>query len=234
MQHSRMLVLFDIDGTLLLTSDPLYGEALVPSVREVYGLEVDRDSLRRVDHPGETAMSGLRLLLRAEGLADETISEGLRQWCELHARLYVELLADSSTDHWEAASHARETLEELEREHMLALLTGNPEPIARARMERLGLADFFPAGRGAFGSDGEDRTDLIGIARRRAGDWPAEHSVLVGDTPKDVAGAHAAGISAIAVTTGRFGRDELQTADLVLAQLAELPDAMRRLSDSSS
>ena len=84
-----MLVLFDIDGTLLLTSDPLYGEALVEAVRKIYGLELTADSLRRVDHPGETAMSGLRLLLRAEGLSLEAIGQDLRRWCELHAEVYT-------------------------------------------------------------------------------------------------------------------------------------------------
>jgi phosphoglycolate phosphatase-like HAD superfamily hydrolase len=225
-----MLILFDIDGTLLLTSDPLYGEALVETVSEVYGLDVTPDSLRRVDHPGETAMSGLRLLLRAEGLPDETIDRGLRRWCELHAQRYVQLLADARTDNWQLASNVVETLEELRREHRIALLTGNAEPIARARMERLGLSPFFPAEQGAFGCEAEGRPELIAIARRRAGNWPGERTVLVGDTPKDVAGALAAGVGSIGVTTGRFGRSELAAADAVIGRLDELPSAVRRLS----
>jgi phosphoglycolate phosphatase-like HAD superfamily hydrolase len=227
------LVLFDIDGTLLLTSDPIYGEALAETVWEVYGLEVSPASLRRVDHPGETAMSGLRLLLRVEGLGDDEIDRGLERWCRLHGERYVELLADASTDHWERAPRAAETLEELERSTQIALLTGNPEPMARARMERLGLARFFSEGQGAFGCDAEERAVLIGIARERAGARPADQTVLVGDTPKDIAGAQAAGIAVIGVTTGRFGRGELAGADVVMDELAELPDALRRLGDSA-
>jgi phosphoglycolate phosphatase-like HAD superfamily hydrolase len=229
-----MLVLFDIDGTLLLTSDPLYGEALAETVREVYGLAVTPESLRGVDHPGETAMAGLRLLLRAEGVQEETISSGLRRWCELHAQRYLDLLAHAETDEWRAAPQAEATLSELEPGHRIALLTGNSEQIARARMERLGLTRFFPAGQGAFGCEAEERAELIGIARRRAGDWPAESTVLVGDTPKDIAGARAAGIGAIGVTTGRFERDELSGADAVLDGLAELPDALRSISGGSA
>jgi phosphoglycolate phosphatase len=225
-----MLVLFDIDGTLLLTSDPLYGEALVEAVRAVYDLELTADSLRRLDHPGETAMSGLRLLLRAEGLSEEAIGQDLRRWCELHAEVYTGLLSDGATDRWEAAAGAEETLGELAHEHRIALLTGNAEPIALARMKRLGLARFFPPGQGAFGCEAEDRAELIGIARRRAGDWPAEQTVHVGDTPKDVAGARAAGVAAIGVTTGGFGRGDLAGADAVVARLADVPDAVRRIS----
>jgi phosphoglycolate phosphatase len=176
-------------------------------------------------------MSGLRLLLRTQGLAEAAIDEGLPRWCQIHAARYLELLASSSTDHWQAAPRAADVLEELADGYRLALLTGNPEPMARARMERLGLGRFFSDGQGAFGCDAEDRADLIGIARRRAGDWPADRTVLVGDTPKDVAGAHAAGIASIAVTTGRFGRDELADAEAVIDALAELPVSLRGLAE---
>jgi phosphoglycolate phosphatase len=225
-----MLVLFDIDGTLLLTSDPVYGEALADTVEEVYGLHVSPSSLRRVDHPGETAMSGLRLLLRVVGLGDDQIDGGLERWCELFAQRYLELLATRTTAHWEVAPDAAKILEELRLSMQTALLTGNPEPIARARMERLGLARFFRDGQGAFGCEAEQRADLIGIARRRAGNWPADRTVLVGDTPKDVAGARAASIAVVGVTTGSFGRDELAGADAVLDGLAELPGALRGIS----
>jgi phosphoglycolate phosphatase len=176
-------------------------------------------------------MSGLRLLLRSLGLTEAAIDDGLRRWCGAHAKRYLELLASRPTDHWQAAPRAAEILTELSRDHRLALLTGNPESMARARMDRLGLGLFFPEGQGAFGCDAEDRTELIGIARRRAGGWPMERTVLVGDTPKDIAGAHAAGITAFAVTTGRFGRDELGDAEHVLDALAELPVSLRALAE---
>ena len=107
-----------------------------------------------------------------------------------------------------------------------ALLTGNPEPVARARMEKLGLAEFFPPGQGAFGCDAEDRADLIDIARERAGDWRRERTVAVGDTKADVDGARRAGIHVIG-----FGPDPaLAEADEVIEGMAELPAALERLS----
>jgi phosphoglycolate phosphatase len=101
--------------------------------------------------------------------------------------------------------------------------------MARARLERLGLARFFSAGQGGFGSDGEQRADLIDIARDRAGGWPIGQTVLVGDTPKDVVGAHQAGVAAIGVTTGRFDSDALGQAEVVIGALTELPQALRSL-----
>ncbi len=144
------------------------------------------------------------------------------------------MLASASTDHWQAAPHAAEVLGKLGARMPIALLTGNPERMARARMERLGLARFFPEGQGGFGSDAELRADLIAIARARAGDWPAADTVLVGDTPKDVAGAKDAGARAVGVTTGRYGAEELAGADEVIGGLDELPAAIERLSSSSA
>ena len=52
---------------------------------------------------------------------------------------------------------------------LLALVTGNFEPIARMKLRSAGIGRFFARGQGGFGSDHEDRTMLPAIARRRAG-----------------------------------------------------------------
>jgi phosphoglycolate phosphatase len=226
----RLLILFDIDGTLFLTPDRLYGEALVAAVREVFGHELTAAALARSDHPGETALNGLRKVLEDDGLDSGTVERGLRPALERLTARYLELLAAADTEHWELAPHAVETLEQLARDNELALLTGNPEAMARARMERLGLARFFPAAQGGFGSDGEDRADLIELARKRAGRWPAGRTVLVGDTPKDVEGAHRAGVHAVGVTTGAFDSQRLAGAEVVVDDLAELPHALEGLA----
>ena len=195
-----LLALFDIDGTLLLGSDSLSNAAFLPALREVYGVDPPPDAVSLIDHPGQTCQRIAREVLRAEGLADDAIDKRLGAWCALYAERYVGLLADASTTAWRAAPHAAEALRRSSEAGIhLALLTGNPEPMARARMERLGLTPFFPEGQGAFGCDAEERTALIHLARERAGDWPLDRTVAVGDTPRDVSGAHAAGIRVISV-----------------------------------
>jgi phosphoglycolate phosphatase len=107
-------------------------------------------------------------------------------------------------------SRGTEALERLEAAgHRLALLTGNPEPVARARLERLGLARFFPAGQGAFGCESESRGKLIALARARAGDWPADRTVEIGDTAVDVSSAREAGIQSLRVGPGTGLADAL-------------------------
>jgi phosphoglycolate phosphatase-like HAD superfamily hydrolase len=96
-------------------------------------------------------------------------------------------------------------------------------------MERLGLAEFFHPGTGAFGCEREQRVQLFALARERAGDWPADRTVAVGDTPLDVSSAHAAGCRCIAVTTGQYARHQLGSADVVIPELTELRSALQAL-----
>jgi phosphoglycolate phosphatase-like HAD superfamily hydrolase len=96
-------------------------------------------------------------------------------------------------------------------------------------MERLGLAPYFPPGQGAFGCEREQRSELFALARQRAGEWPAERTVAVGDTPIDIASAHEAGCRCVAVTTGNYERHQLASADVVITELLQLPSALHAL-----
>jgi phosphoglycolate phosphatase len=219
-----MLVLFDVDKTLFLNSDPLMGQATTDAIEAVWGRQLPGDAIRGVNHAGQTATRIAREILRLDGISDEEIEPRLARWCEEASARYLDLLEKADTSDWRAPEGTAEALSQIEHR---ALLTGNPELVARARMERLGLAEFFPPGQGAFGCDAEGRVELIDIARRRAGDWPRERTVAIGDTPADVAGAHAAGIRVIA-----FGSD-LDRADAVVERMADLPATLERLSAST-
>jgi phosphoglycolate phosphatase-like HAD superfamily hydrolase len=216
-----MLVLFDVDKTLFLNSDPLMSQATTDAIEAVWGIQLPRDAIRRVDHAGQTAMRITREILCAEGLDDTEIDPGLHRWCDEAAARYLKLLADADTSQWTAPEGTAEALAQIPNR---ALMTGNPEPVARARMERIGLAEFFPSGRGAFGCEAEGRVELIAIARQKAGNWPREDTVAVGDTKADIAGARAAGIHVIGFGSG------LEGADAVIERMSELPAALERLS----
>jgi phosphoglycolate phosphatase len=221
-----MLVLFDVDKTLFMTSDPLMGQATTDAIEIVWGRRLAHDAIKYVDHPGQTATRITRLLLQADGLPDEEIDAGLGRWCKDVSARYLELLADADTSDWYASEGAAEAISEIEHR---ALLTGNPEPVARARMKVIGLNHLFPPGQGAFGCDAEDRPTLIDLARQRAGDWPREDTVAVGDTIADITGARSAGVKAIGFAP-EGQRDELAGADVVIERMADLPGALARLS----
>jgi phosphoglycolate phosphatase-like HAD superfamily hydrolase len=216
-----MLVLFDVDKTLFMTSDPLMGQATTDAIETVWGRRLAHDAIKYVDHPGQTATRITRLLLQADGLSDEEIDPGLERWCEEASARYLELLSHADTSDWRAAEGSAEAIAQIEHR---ALLTGNPEPVARARIELIGLGDLFPRGQGAFGCDAEDRPALIDIARHRAGDWAREDTVAVGDTPADISGAREAGIHVVGFGAG------LEGADAVIERMDELLAAIERIS----
>jgi phosphoglycolate phosphatase-like HAD superfamily hydrolase len=92
------------------------------------------------------------------------------------------------------------------------LLTGNTRGGARAKLTYYGLMEFFPDG--AFAEDAGDRAT---IARRalalaeRAGPVAENGVFVVGDTPHDIACATAIGARTIAVATGGYSLEELQS-----------------------
>jgi phosphoglycolate phosphatase len=215
---TELLALFDLDGTLFLTHDPLSGRALVATLEEIYGVEVPADAPANVEHRGLSSKRIARNVLRTAGLADPTIDERLNEWCAAFAECYLVLLAGVDTSGWRVRPGAAEGLARLQAEGVhLALVTGNPEPMARARLQRLGLERFFPTGEGAFGCEAEQRGALLELARRRAGDWPAAATAEIGDTPEDVATAKAAGIRSIAISSHRtLEHTELEGADAIV------------------
>jgi phosphoglycolate phosphatase len=103
-------------------------------------------------------------------------------------------------------------------EFRLSLVTGNLERVARLKLDRAGIGHHFPEGQGGFGSDHESRAELPPIARARAADpaWPRERTVVIGDTPRDIACARADRVRVAAVATGPFAIDALADADAVV------------------
>jgi phosphoglycolate phosphatase len=112
-----------------------------------------------------------------------------------------------------------------------SLLTGNARPLAEVKLAPFGLARYLDLEIGAYGDHHEVRAELVYQARRNAArgyglSFPGTAAVLVGDTPLDVAAAHAAGARAVGVATGAS-----TVADLAAAGAhAVLPD----LSDTAA
>jgi phosphoglycolate phosphatase len=219
-----VLLLFDVDGTLLRGAHVEHRDALHAALREVHGI-ADPAAVP-IQAPGRTDGELARLIALASGVSPEAIDEGAdavrEACCAAYARLCRADLASTVVE------GVPELLERLAArgEHRLALLTGNYEAVARLKLDRAGIGRFFERGQGGFGSDHEDRTELPAVARRRAGrrgaPHPRELTVVIGDTPLDVACARADGVRCLGVATGPFPPDELTAADAVAADAAEL------------
>ena len=106
-----------------------------------------------------------------------------------------------------------------------SLLTGNIRPMAEIKLAAAGLTRHLDLEVGSYGDQHEIRAELVAPARAAAAaaygqDFGGTATVLIGDTPLDVAAALATGARAVGVATGHFS-----TADLAAAGAhAVLPD----------
>ena len=220
-----VLLLFDIDGTLLGSAARAHSQALHAALEAVHG--VDTASLERPFSPaGRTDAEIARGLLLAAGVSarriDERADDVLDECCRIYAELCPPSLADKVLP---GVAELLDWLSGVDRVR-LSLVTGNFEPVARLKLSRAGLGHHFPAGQGGFGSDSEDRTDLPPIARRRAGNdgvsYPRERTIVIGDTPRDISCARVDGLRCFAVATGPFEASFLAEADAAVANAAGL------------
>jgi phosphoglycolate phosphatase len=230
-----VLLLFDIDGTLLGAATDAHRDAMHQAIHEVHGVDVSRMS-SPLAPAGRTDPEIMRAILLAAGLSAERIDDGAEDVREACCRVYAELCPDDLSQ--TVLPGIRALLDWLAgHDHvLLGLLTGNYEPVARLKLTRAGIGRYFPAGQGAFGSDAEDRAALPGIARRRAGRRGAPHpradTIVIGDTPRDIACARADGLRCLAVASGPFSAAQLADADAVVADAGAQP-ALEVVSDAT-
>ena len=232
-----MLLLFDIDGTLIRASPKAHQRAMLAAVQEVYGVTFgpDEDPIGEVVPNGKTDRQIVREMLEPRGVPGDDVTAGFAEFeriaCEHHSASRDEVLVG---DERERTAAVLQSL--TDAGHTLVLLTGNLEPIARHKMDLAGLGDFFARGQGGFGSDAEVRAELVTIARERAAadgqPHPREDTVVIGDTPLDVAAAHADGVRAIGLGGFRYTRQDLLDAgaDAAIDQLDEVEAVLRDLA----
>lgn len=206
-----MLTLFDIDGTLLLSRGAGL-ECVGQAFRAVFEREAD---VRSVNLPGNLDPHIWREMCLANGIRAEVADEQHARFRALYAGLLEERLAQQVGRAY-ALPGVLALLDALEqREHVtLGLLTGNYAETGRAKIRAAGIdPERFAVA--AFGSDGEQRADLVVVARERyaalgRAELAASQVVIIGDTPRDVACARAHGCRSLAVATGRYSVSELE------------------------
>jgi phosphoglycolate phosphatase-like HAD superfamily hydrolase len=213
-------VLFDIDGTLLVTG----GAGAVAWQRAFEELHrVEADIAEHTD-AGMTDPEIAAIVFR-EVIGREGTQEERSKAIGCYLKHLPNAVAESAG--YRVMPGIEELLPRLiEDGVLLGLVTGNIEAAAHIKLSRGHLNRFFSFG--GYGSDSADRTEVTKTALQRGalvsgGTLGDGACIAVGDTPRDVKAGHGAGIKVVGVATGSYEVDQLKQAgaDWAITQVSD-------------
>jgi phosphoglycolate phosphatase-like HAD superfamily hydrolase len=196
--------LFDIDGTLLNSRDAVHYHAFHRAVANIFGLDFRLDG---VPVHGNTDIGILRAYLESAAVDESAwvpklpaVIEAMSADVELNAAGLRPEVCPSIID---VLDHLRSAGK------LLGVASGNLERVGWAKLRACGLRDYFSFG--SFSGERERRDDVIahGISQAKKALASEARVCVVGDTPADIASAHANGIPSIAVATGIYSVEDL-------------------------
>jgi uncharacterized protein (DUF952 family)/phosphoglycolate phosphatase-like HAD superfamily hydrolase len=216
---SEILVLFDIDGTLVTSEYRTPKIAFMKAIEEVFGVDVSAENI--VMHGNTDPL----ILQEMAGRGDISTTRVNRNLKKLESAVIRHFYNVSRREKFQALKGVRELLIQLEEMGIpCALVTGNFASIGWWKLHAAKLDQYFVCG--AFGSDHAQRSQLakmaVEIAEQKLGfKRDTGKIVMIGDAIADMEAAKGIGAKAIGVTTGAFTRQQLKdaNADIVLKDL---------------
>jgi phosphoglycolate phosphatase-like HAD superfamily hydrolase len=225
----KTLLLFDIDGTLLKADDATR-RAINTTFSEIFGIENPEQNVPFIGRTDLGIFKDVALKLLGRPLR----SGELRQVADRYVTLLPAELELCESFHLMPGVELLLSYLSARTDVILGLETGNIEPAAYLKLKRGGIDRFFSFG--GFGSDSEERTELIriGIERARAlnhDNIPEENIFVIGDSPHDISAGKNSGVNTIAVGTGRADKTKLlaECPSCMLPDLSDIPLFMRNI-----
>ena len=206
------LFLFDLDGTLLLSGGAGM-RAMEQVFMDVYQLP---DAFTGITPDGKIDPGIFREIIALRKVQVPDIDEAIGMLCERYIEALKKEMPVSPTAKIMPGVPALLDRLSAVPDVFLGLVTGNLEQGARIKLGRYDLNRYFDFG--AYGSDHEDRAQLVRIAVRRAEKKlgttiPIGRNIFVlGDTPRDVECGLANHTSTVGVATANFTREQLLEA----------------------
>jgi phosphoglycolate phosphatase len=212
------LLLFDIDQTLVNTG----GAGLRALDRACFKLFALEKAMDGISPHGKTDPAIAREILRVRlGLAADSVVPALiSSTLEAYTGFLEEEVQTSPA--YRVLPGIAAMLDEMlpRRDVMLGLATGNIEPGARIKLERGNLNRYFTFG--GFGSDSEDRAELVRRGAEKAADKNGariapSNVFVIGDTPLDIEAGRSAGFNTVGVATGSYSVHQLLDSGATIA-----------------
>ncbi len=233
-----MLILFDVDATLITTSRSGVA-AMGLAGRAIFGPEFDENT---VEYAGRLDPLIIRDLLVAHGKAPEP--DVVAQFrAGYRANLEILLARPGVARACPGVSALLDVLGGRD-DLVMGLLTGNYPETGSVKLRACGIdPDRFPIQ--VWGCDSphdppaRDHLPPIGVARfqeRYGRPLAAKDVTIIGDTPHDIACARAHGCRGLGVATGQFSIEDLERAgaDLALPDLSDTERVIQWLTSRDS
>jgi phosphoglycolate phosphatase len=210
------LILFDLDGTLVNS---------IVDITNALNYAIEPHHLEKMTVEKTACMVGEGLTRLIEKMLGPERAELRSDVLDRFVHYYSEHLADFTRPY----PGVRETLEALAG-YRKAVISNKRESLSRRLLDELGLVPYFDI---IFGSDSvEERKpsprpilrilEMLGLQPKSA--------VIVGDSNYDIEAGQAAGIWTVAVTYGYRDASLLQEADVMIADIRELPSRLRDIA----
>lgn len=220
------LLLWDVDATIL-TTDGIGGEVMRTAMGQVFGEIVPQERTfysgktdRQIIHDTFPALKPAQLLAELATFSEVYVAAFQQRQIELQART-------------RAMPGVVALIQQLHGQVLQAPLTGNIAPIARLKLDLLGLLPYLDVSVGAYGDDHEDRSQLVPIAAQRASALLGHalrgcDIVVIGDTPHDIRCGQRNGTRTVAVATGPYSVEQLAAyePDALLPDLSDFAAAL--------
>ena len=206
----KLLILFDIDGTILQMKKGISRDIFSKFLVNLFGKEIHNAHI-----PTFHGMTDMQIIKEIAENINYPFAEIEPKLTEIWSDLSSEFERRCTRENIDLMPGAIELIKLLASDTniKLGLLTGNIKRNAYAKLNVYGLGDFFPIG--AFGDDCYDRNKLPEIAFKRADEFyenvkfDSRNSILIGDSPRDIECGKTNGIAVVGVATGWSSRQEL-------------------------
>jgi len=203
------MILFDIDGTLLLTGG-VGGDAFDRAFEEIFGIP---EIWGNTQPHGKTDPMIIEEIVK-RALDRKLTRKEYRLLCESYIAHFSHLIKKAPRFRlMPGILKLLPLLKARKKDFLLGLATGNFESASWMKLQRGNIHRYFQFG--GFGSDSHNRTALTRMAIKR-GKAIAGHRFkkkdifIIGDTEKDIRVAKEIGVPVIAVATGGHTRQELK------------------------
>lgn len=232
-----MLILFDIDATLVTVRDGIGRTVVAESFAATFGVDV-QEHLQTYSFAGQTDRAIMHYLAASSGIHATTAEEG---WEHYRAAVEQHMVQNVGPSDVAVLPGVMSVVQALAQDTTvtLALVTGNIRNVAFHKLAMGRLHHVFA--HGAFGCEHANRSALPPLALQRVNTaynttYRADQCVVIGDAPNDVQCARDNGMRSIAVATGPVAAEALHAAgaDVVMDSFADVEATLRVIASLRS